>query len=174
MCSCTSVGLHTLYCLLQVKCGVMHHQFAIDAQHCTQKVQDAKKARGWGATLPSQRTHVRDEVHMLCRTGSARCSSAPNVRSTRSKGGGTGGRRHGGHLIPHLKIQDVLAQERQGAEAARACSEAHQDWRVPLPLLWACPRQRALPFHQLSFGGTLLEGEADDQARQHQHPPQQR
>ena len=31
MCSCTKcVGLHTLHCLLQVKCGIMYRQFAIN------------------------------------------------------------------------------------------------------------------------------------------------
>ncbi len=49
MWGCTEcVGLHTLHRLLQTKCGVMHRQFAIDAQYCTRKVQAEEKARGWG------------------------------------------------------------------------------------------------------------------------------
>jgi hypothetical protein len=49
MCSCTEcVGLHTLHCLLQETCGVMHRQFVIDTQYRTRKVQAAEKARGWG------------------------------------------------------------------------------------------------------------------------------
>jgi hypothetical protein len=48
MCGCTEcVGLHTLYCLLQANCGVMHCQFAIDAQHCTRVAQPVEWARGW-------------------------------------------------------------------------------------------------------------------------------
>ena len=42
------VGLHTLHRLLQAKLGVMHCQFAIDAQYRTRKMQAAEKARGWG------------------------------------------------------------------------------------------------------------------------------
>lgn len=51
MCGCTKcVGLHTLHCLLLwAKHGVMHRQFAIDAQQFTRKAQAADKARGWGA-----------------------------------------------------------------------------------------------------------------------------
>ena len=49
MCGCTKcVGLHKLLCLLQAKHSVMYHQFAIDAQHCTQKAQVVEKAREWG------------------------------------------------------------------------------------------------------------------------------
>ncbi len=49
MCGCTEcVGLHTLHCSLQAKRGVMHRQFAIDAQYCKRKRQAAEKARGWG------------------------------------------------------------------------------------------------------------------------------
>jgi hypothetical protein len=45
MCGCTEcVCLHTLHCLLLAKCGVMHHQFAVDAQHCTRAAQATKKA----------------------------------------------------------------------------------------------------------------------------------
>jgi hypothetical protein len=63
MCGCTKcAGLHTLHCsLLQAKCGVMHRQFATDAQYCTRKVQatalsplfnlemqhDGRSARNW-------------------------------------------------------------------------------------------------------------------------------
>jgi hypothetical protein len=48
MCSCTEcVGLHTLHCLLLAKHGVMHRQFAVDAQHRTRAAQAAKKASGW-------------------------------------------------------------------------------------------------------------------------------
>ena len=35
-----------------------------------------------------------------------------------SKGGGMGGHCRGGHLIPCLRVQGVLAQGWQGAEAA--------------------------------------------------------
>jgi hypothetical protein len=50
MCGCTEcVGLHTLHRLLLAKCGVMHHQFAVDAQHCTHAAQAANKASGWAA-----------------------------------------------------------------------------------------------------------------------------
>jgi hypothetical protein len=50
MCGCTMcVSLHTLHCLLLAKCGVMHRQFAIDAQHCTRAAQAVKMARGWAA-----------------------------------------------------------------------------------------------------------------------------
>jgi hypothetical protein len=50
MCSCTEcVGLHTLHCLLLAKRGVMHRQFAVDAQHCTRAAQAVKKASGWAA-----------------------------------------------------------------------------------------------------------------------------
>jgi hypothetical protein len=50
MCSCTKyVGLHTFHCLLQAKHGVMHRQFATDAQHCTRKAQAKEKERRWGA-----------------------------------------------------------------------------------------------------------------------------
>ncbi len=56
MCGCTEcVGLHTLHRSLQAKCGVMHRQFAIDAQYRTLKVQAAEKARGWG-TVDSEPT----------------------------------------------------------------------------------------------------------------------
>ena len=49
MCGCTKcVSLYTPHCLLQAKHGVMHHQFAIDAQYCTWKAKAAEKARGWG------------------------------------------------------------------------------------------------------------------------------
>ena len=49
MCGCTEcVGLHTLHRSLQAKRGVMHRQFAIDAQYRTRKAQAAEKARGWG------------------------------------------------------------------------------------------------------------------------------
>ncbi len=47
MCGCTEcVGLHTLHCLLLAKCGVMHRQFAVDAQRCMRAAQAAKKASG--------------------------------------------------------------------------------------------------------------------------------
>ena len=47
MCGCTEcVRLHTLHRSLQAKCGVMHRQFAIDAQHCTWKAPAAEKVRG--------------------------------------------------------------------------------------------------------------------------------
>ncbi len=50
MYGCTEcVGLHTLHCLLLAKCGVMHHQFAVDAQHHTHAAQAVKKASGWAA-----------------------------------------------------------------------------------------------------------------------------
>ncbi len=50
MCSCMEcVGLHTLHCLLLAKRGVMHRQFAFDAQHCTRAAQAMKKASGWAA-----------------------------------------------------------------------------------------------------------------------------
>jgi hypothetical protein len=50
MCGCTEcVGLHTLHCSLLAKHGVMHHQFAVDTQHCTHAAQAAKKASGWAA-----------------------------------------------------------------------------------------------------------------------------
>ena len=49
MCGCTKcVGLYILHPSLQAKCGVMHCQFAIDAQHCTRKAQATEKTRGWG------------------------------------------------------------------------------------------------------------------------------
>ncbi len=43
------VGLHTLHRLLLAKRGVMHRQFAVDAQHCTRAAQAAKKASKWAA-----------------------------------------------------------------------------------------------------------------------------
>ncbi len=50
MCCCTEcVGLHTLHCSLLAKRGVMHHQFAVDMQHCTRAAQAAEKASGWAA-----------------------------------------------------------------------------------------------------------------------------
>jgi hypothetical protein len=50
MCGCTEcVCLHTLHCLLQAKCGVMHCQFAVEADHCTWAAQVVEKARGWAA-----------------------------------------------------------------------------------------------------------------------------
>ncbi len=50
MCGCTEcVGLHTLHCLLLAKRGVMHCQFAVDAQHCTRAAQAVEKASGWAA-----------------------------------------------------------------------------------------------------------------------------
>jgi hypothetical protein len=50
MCGCTEcVGLHTFHRLLLAKCGVMHRQFAVDAQHRTLAAQAAKKASGWAA-----------------------------------------------------------------------------------------------------------------------------
>lgn len=48
MCGCTEcVGLHTLHRSLQAKRGVMHRQFALDAQHRTRRVLAEEKARGW-------------------------------------------------------------------------------------------------------------------------------
>jgi hypothetical protein len=48
-CSCTKcVGLHTLHDLLQAKRGVMHRQFAIDAQYPTWKAQAVEKASRFG------------------------------------------------------------------------------------------------------------------------------
>ncbi len=45
ICGCTEcVGLHTLHRLLLAKCGVMHCQFAVDAQHCTRVAQAVDKA----------------------------------------------------------------------------------------------------------------------------------
>jgi hypothetical protein len=50
MCGCTEcVGLHTLHCLLLAKRGVMHRQFAVEAQHCMRAAQATKKASGWAA-----------------------------------------------------------------------------------------------------------------------------
>jgi hypothetical protein len=50
MCGCMEcVDLHTLHCLLLAKCGVMHRQFALAAQHCTHAAQAAKKTSGWAA-----------------------------------------------------------------------------------------------------------------------------
>ncbi len=50
MCGCTEcVGLLTLHCLLLAKRGVMHRQFAVDAQHCTHTAQAARKASRWAA-----------------------------------------------------------------------------------------------------------------------------
>jgi hypothetical protein len=48
ICGCMEcVGLHNLHCLLLVKHGVMHHQFAVDTQHPTCAAQAAKKASRW-------------------------------------------------------------------------------------------------------------------------------
>jgi hypothetical protein len=50
MCGCTEcVGLHTLHPLLLAKCGVMHRQFAVDAQQCTRAAQATEKASRWAA-----------------------------------------------------------------------------------------------------------------------------
>ncbi len=49
-CSCMDcVGLHTLNRSLLAKRGVMHCQFAVDAQHCKCAAQAAKKASRWAA-----------------------------------------------------------------------------------------------------------------------------
>jgi len=62
MCGCTEcVGLHTLHRLLQAKRGVMHRQFAIDAQYRTPKAQAAEKARGMG---PGHFGSNRDQHHL--------------------------------------------------------------------------------------------------------------
>ena len=60
MCGCTKcVGLHTLHHSLQAKRGVMHRQFAIDAQYSTREAQAAEKAKGWGlVTLDPTATSV--------------------------------------------------------------------------------------------------------------------
>jgi hypothetical protein len=48
MCGCWEcVSLHTLHCSLLAKRGVMHCQFALDAQHCMRVAQAAKKASRW-------------------------------------------------------------------------------------------------------------------------------
>jgi hypothetical protein len=50
MCGCMEcVGLHTLHCSLLAKRGVMHRQFAVDAQRCTGAAQAAKTASEWAA-----------------------------------------------------------------------------------------------------------------------------
>jgi hypothetical protein len=49
MCGCTEcIGLHTLYCSLQAKRGIMHCQIAIDAQRWTTKKHAEEMSRGWG------------------------------------------------------------------------------------------------------------------------------
>jgi hypothetical protein len=52
MCGCTEcVGLQTLHRSLQAKRGVMHRQFAINAQRRTTKVCAEEMARGWGSVV---------------------------------------------------------------------------------------------------------------------------
>ncbi len=52
MCGCTECfGLQTLHRSLQAKHGVMHCQFAINAQRRTTKVRAEEMARGWGSDV---------------------------------------------------------------------------------------------------------------------------
>jgi hypothetical protein len=94
MCSCTKcVGLHTLHCLLQAKCGVMHRQFVIDVQHRIRKTQAVEKAMGWGtiALQPTPlvaitagtcaRWSLHAVLHKECQTlQCADCKVNPNLK----------------------------------------------------------------------------------------------
>jgi hypothetical protein len=68
MCGCKEcVGLHTLHCLLLAKGGIMHRQFAIDAQHCTRGVH-AVESKGMGCYHMAPKAvagHHRGHLHAM-------------------------------------------------------------------------------------------------------------
>ena len=181
MYGCTKyVNLHTLHCLLQAKCGCNAPPVCDGCVELHQEGTGQGEGKGMERCCFAPNTkqchhggHMRSMEFACC--AALEVPDAPVWRLQRvphSKGGGTGGRHRGGHLVPHLWVQGVFAQGRQRAKAkvAQASAEVRQDWQVPLPLLMAHPWLWAVPQIKLHVGGELLEGEVEDQAWQCQHP----
>jgi hypothetical protein len=180
MCGCTKcVGLHTLHRSLQAKHGVMHCQFELDAQHRTRKVQAVEKARGWGA-VAWQPTPLLAIMAGTCPQWSSH--AVPHWK---------------GQMLQCANCKEYPFPREEAREDANTEDISFHVYKYKVSLCKDCKEQRWLElvwqsakigefhhlyywpvlgrgqyrFTKLHFGSVLLEGEADDQARQRQHPP---